>query len=85
MDVLFQYALTQEQRNWVPSFTTHGFEKADIPSDVYSLLLDEYHRAKENMVEEGCVQGVINCQEIQSTIEESFLKHKRRTFMIELR
>ena len=85
IDVLFQHALMKDQVEWVPKFTQVGFEKMKIPADLYKLLLEDYERAKPDMVEEYCIQAVINCQEIMDMGEESTLKRRRRTFMMEMR
>ena len=84
-DVLFQTALMKEQAQWVPKFTQVGFEKVAIPTMLYKLLLQEYERVKPEMVEEFCLKAMINCQEIQDVGDESRVKQKRRTFLMQLR
>ena len=37
------------------------------------------------MAEEVCIQAVINCQEIQDLGDESIVRSRRRTFIMELR
>ena len=81
IDVLFQHGLMKEQPPWDPEFTEVGFEKVIIPSRLYQVLVDEYEIARE---QEGCVQVVINCQEIKDLGDESVLQSKRRTFMMQL-
>jgi len=84
VDVLFQQALMKDQAEWVPKFTQVGFEKMKIPAELYRMLLEDYERVKPGMVEEFCVQAVINCQEIRDMGEESTVRTRRRTFMMEL-
>ena len=75
----------KEQPVWVPKFTQTGFEKLAIPTDLYKMLVDDYERVKPDMVEEVCIQAVINCQEIQDLGDENIVRSKRRTFIMELR
>ena len=56
-----------------------------IPSDLYKMLVDDYERVKPDMAEEVCIQAVINCQEIQDLGDESIVRSRRRTFIMELR
>ena len=70
---------------WVPKFTQTGFEELAIASDLYKMLVDDYERVKPGMVEEVCIQAVINCQEIQDLGDESIVRSRRRTFIMELR
>ena len=85
VDVLFQQGLISSQPAWVPMFTSVGFHKSDIPSQVSRILLAEYERALPGMVQEECIQAVINCQEVQDMGQESRVRNRRRTFMIQLR
>ena len=75
----------KEQAQWVPKFTQVGFEKVAIPTMLYKLLLQEYERVKPEMVEEFCLKAMINCQEIQDVGDESRVKQRRRTFLMQLR
>ena len=75
----------KEMPEWVPKFTQTGFEKLKIPPDLYKMLVDDYERVKPEMAEEVCIQAVINCQEIQDLGDESILRSRRRTFIMELR
>ena len=75
----------KEQAQWVPKFTQVGLEKVAIPLVLYRLLLQEYERAKPEMVEEFCLKAMINCQEIQDVGDESRVKQRRRTFLMQLR
>ena len=75
----------KEQPEWVPKFTQTGFEKLVIPSDLYKMLVDDYKRVKPDMAEEYCIQAVINCQEIQDLGDESIVRSRRRTLLMELR
>ena len=75
----------KEQPEWVPKFTQTGFEKLVIPSDLYKMLVDDYERVKTDMAEEACIQAVINCQEIQDLGDESIVRSRRRTLLMELR
>jgi len=84
VDVLFQQGLISSQPAWVPMFTSVGFHKSDIPSQVSRILLAEYERALPGMVQEECIQAVINCQEVQDMGQESRVRNRRRTFMIQL-
>jgi len=77
-------ALNEEQPDWVPKFTKVGFEKTKIPSDLYTELLREYQRVKQNMVLESCAKAVINCEEIIDDEEECSLRTSRRTFIMNL-
>ena len=83
--MLFQTALMKEQAQWVPKFTKFGFEKVAIPPMLYKLLLNEYERVKTDMVEEFCLKAMINCQEIQDQGDESRIRIRRRTFLMQLR
>ena len=80
-------ALNKMQPNWVPKFTKVGFEKVQIPSEIYSAILTEYERLKSSPSQEHCSQGVINCEEIVSDeeMEESSLKEIQKTYMMLLR
>ena len=80
-------ALNKMQPNWVPKFTKVGFEKVQIPSEIYSAILTEYERLKSSPSQEGCTRAVINCEEIVSDEEneESSLKESQRTYMMFLR
>ena len=75
----------KEQPAWVPGFTALGWEKVVIPVDLYRMLLAEYEKVKPGMEQELCIQAVINCQEVEDLGEESVLRSKRRTFMMQLR
>ena len=75
----------KEQPELVPKFTQTGFEKLKIPPDLYKMLVDDYERVKPDMAEEVCIQAVINCQEIQDLGDESIVRSRRRTFIMELR
>ena len=75
----------KEQPEWVPKFTQTGFEKLKIPSDLYRMLVDDYERVKPDMTEEVCIQAVINCQEIQDLGDESIVRSRIRTLLMELR
>ena len=75
----------KEQTVWVPKFTQLGFERLVIPSDLYKMLVDDYERVKPDMAEEVCIQAVINCQDIQDLGDESIVRSRRRTFIMELR
>ena len=80
-------AQNKEQPFWVPKFTSLGFEKTQIPEDVYAMLLWEYERLKYSMKEEPLPQGVINCQEIMQDekMKKSRIKNLRNTFLTVLR
>lgn len=82
--LLFQVALSNEQTEWVPRFTERGFEKRRIPSPLWEQLSSDYERVKQGMAREPCILSVINCQEIQESEEESFLRPVQRTFMMQL-
>ena len=84
-DVLFQQGLMTSQPAWVPMFSPVGFHKTEIPPQLYRILLPEYQRAVPGMVQEECIQAVINCQEVQDMGQESRVRNRRRTFMIKLR
>ena len=80
-------ALNKMQPNWVPKFTKIGFEKVQIPSEIYSAILTEYERLKSSPSKEHCNPPEINCEEIVSDEEneESSLKQTPKTFMMFLR
>ena len=80
-------ALNKKQPNWVPKFTKIGFEKVQIPSEIYSAISTEYERLKSSPSQEGCTRAVINCEEIVSDEEneESNLKESQKTYMMFLR
>ena len=80
-------ALNKMQPNWVPKFTKVGFEKVQIPSEIYSAISTEYKRLKSSPSQEGCTRAVINCEEIVSDEEneESSLKQTPKTYMMFLR
>ena len=80
-------ALNKKQPYWVPKFTKVGFEKVQIPSEIYSAILTEYERLKSSPSQERCFRAVINCEEIVSDEEneESSLKESQRTYMMFLR
>ena len=80
-------ALNKMQPNWVPKFTKVGFEKVQIPSEIYSAISTEYERLKSSPSQEGCTRAVINCEEIVSDEEneESNLKESQKTYMMFLR
>jgi len=77
-------AQNKKQPYWVPKFTKVGFEKAQIPTEIYSAILTEYERLKSSPSQEHCSQGVINCEEIVSDeeMEESSLKEIQKTYMM---
>ena len=80
-------AQNKKQPYWVPKFTKVGFEKAQIPTEIYSAILTEYERLKSSPSQEHCSRGVINCEEIVSDdeMEESSLKEIQKTYMMLLR
>ena len=85
--VLRMVARNEEQPFWVPKFTSLGFEKTQIPTDVYTMLLWEYERLKDSMIEEPSPKGVINCEEIiqDEKNKQSRIKNLRNTFLTILR
>ena len=80
-------AMNKMQPNWVPKFTKVGFEKVQIPSEIYSAILTEYEKLKSSPSQERCYRAVINCEEIVSDEEneESSLKESQKTYMMFLR
>ena len=80
-------SLNKTQPNWVPKFTKIGFEKVQIPSEIYSAILTEYERLKSSLSKEHCNPPEINCEEIVSDEEneESNLKESQKTYMMFLR
>lgn len=80
-------ALNKEQPPWVPKFTTVGFDKLKIPTELYSHILTEYNRLKKaTKPKEECAVAVINCQEIVSDVknQKSRLEDHRKTAMMYL-
>jgi len=82
--ILHLMALNEEQPAWVPKFTEVGFEKTEIPSDVYKMLLEEYEKVKPSMQVEGCAKAVINCEQIVDDEDECSLRTSKRTFIMNL-
>ena len=80
-------ALNKKQPDWVPKFTTVGFEKVPIPAEIYSNLLTEYEKTKSEPQQETCHRALINCEKIISDEDQhvSQLTESRKTYMIELR
>ena len=80
-------ALNEEQPAWVPKFTEVGFEKTEIPADVYKMLLEEYEKVKPSMQVEGCggLKAMINCEQIVDDEDECSLRTLKRTFIMNLR
>jgi len=82
--LLFQMALNHEQLEWVPRLTEAGFQKVPVPRGLWRSLSRDYQRVRPRMVQESCIQSVINCQEVQVEAGESFLRNVQRTYMMEL-
>ena len=85
--MLDQIAQNKKQPALVPKFTARGFEKVQVPAEIFSKLLTEYDRLKSTPFGEPCVLGTINCERIVSDDEqeESQLNEIQRTYMMHLR
>ena len=77
-------ALNKNQPDWVPKFTKVGFEKVQIPSKIYSVILSEYKSRKSSLTPEACQRALIACEEIVSDEAEevSRLKQTQPTYMM---
>ena len=82
--LLFQVALYHEQPKWIPSFSKVGFQKVDIPAGLWAKLSKAYLQARERLLPEDCISGLLNYQEVQDDGQESSLVLVQRTFLIHL-